>query len=89
MMTTKNVAMLGLGAMGGRIAQRLAAEGHALTLWNRTTDAASGLAQQLDADVASRPADAVVDADVVISMVADDHASQSVWLDSDRGALAA
>ena len=37
------VGFCGLGAMGTAIAERLLAQGHRLTVWNRTTDRAAAL----------------------------------------------
>ena len=39
-----NVAFLGLGAMGSRMAANLLKAGHALTVWNLIPDAADKLA---------------------------------------------
>ena len=39
-----HVAVLGLGAMGSRMAQRVSAAGHRVTVWNRTTSVAAELA---------------------------------------------
>lgn len=80
------VAVLGLGAMGSRIAQRLLAAGHELTVWNRTQAATSVLREQ-GAHVADSPRAAAARAQVVISVVSDDLASRSVWLDPAQGAL--
>ncbi|MEO1055857.1 MAG: NAD(P)-dependent oxidoreductase [Actinomycetota bacterium] len=81
-----NVTVLGLGAMGERVAGRLAAAGHAVTVWNRSSAAATRVAGAIGATTASSPAAAVTDADVVLCMVADDGASRDVWL-GDDGAL--
>lgn len=80
------VAVLGLGAMGSRIAQRLLAAGHELTVWNRTQAATSVLREQ-GAHVGDSPRAAAARAQVVISVVSDDLASRSVWLDPAQGAL--
>src|SRR5436189_293192 len=61
------VAVVGLGEMGSRIAQRLLRAGHELTLWNRTR----AKAEELGAPVASSPAAPASRAEVVITMVAD------------------
>ena len=37
------VGFCGLGAMGSAIAERLLAQGHRLTVWNRTADRAAAL----------------------------------------------
>ena len=77
------ISVLGLGAMGARIAARLSAAGHAVTVWNRTP----GRAPDLDARRADTPRDAARGADAVLSMVRDDDASRAVWTGAD-GALA-
>jgi 3-hydroxyisobutyrate dehydrogenase len=71
------VAVLGLGAMGSAIAARLLTAGHDVTAWNRT----QGEDQELVADGAHRAgsaADAVRNADVVITMVTDPPALEGV-----------
>jgi 3-hydroxyisobutyrate dehydrogenase len=65
------IAFMGLGKMGSGMAGRLLAAGHELRAYNRTT---SRLFQSFD-----DPAEAADGADAVISMVADDAASRSVW----------
>lgn len=68
------VAVIGLGAMGSRIARRLREAGHELTVWNRTRQRA----EDLGATVAETPADAARRAEVVITMVADPEALRAV-----------
>lgn len=82
----QNIAFLGLGAMGSRMAQRLANAGHKLTVWNRTPPAP---AQWADARIADTPRKAATGADIVFTMVRDDDAARAVWLDPATGALAA
>jgi len=81
-----NVSVLGLGAMGSRMASHLLKAGHSVTVWNRTPEAAAVL-EALGAIQASTPKEAVICADFVIAMLRDDKASRTVWLSSD-GALA-
>lgn len=71
------VAVIGLGAMGSRIAQRLLAADHDLTVWNRTPERAVALVEQ-GAQQAASPADAAGDAEFVITMVADPPALAAV-----------
>lgn len=82
------IAVLGLGAMGSRMAARLLAAGHELCVWNRDSARAEVLAEA-GAEVAPTPAAAVRRAAVVIAMLRDDEASRRVWLDPSTGALAA
>ncbi|HEX6823187.1 MAG TPA: NAD(P)-dependent oxidoreductase [Candidatus Sulfotelmatobacter sp.] len=85
-MSKPQVAILGLGIMGGGMASRLVSMGFPLTVYNRTREkaeryAASGIF------VANSPREASTRAKVVIAMVADDAASRSIWL-GPAGALA-
>lgn len=66
----QRIAFLGLGSMGAPMARRLLAEGHPLTVWNRTASRTTGFADA-GARVATSPVAAVRDADVVITMLAD------------------
>jgi 3-hydroxyisobutyrate dehydrogenase len=61
------IAVLGTGTMGAPMARHLASAGHQVRVWNRTRDKAEGLGAQ----VAATPAEAVSDAEVVITMLAD------------------
>ncbi|WP_305074439.1 NAD(P)-dependent oxidoreductase [Propionivibrio sp.] len=83
-----NIAFLGLGAMGSRMAANLIKAGHSLTVWNRTPKAAEA-SLAAGAQWAASPFAAAKAADFVISMVRDDAASKSVWCDPERGAFAA
>jgi len=85
-MTIRNVALLGLGIMGGGMARQLLEAGFHVTVWNRSKDKAASLASA-GAYVAETPADAVAQADVAIGMLSSDDASRAVWLDG--GALTA
>lgn len=83
-MTT--IAVLGLGAMGSRMATRLLAAGHRVYVYNRSAAPVAALKSN-GAIAATSPRDAARQADVVISMVADDAAARAVWLDDETGAL--
>lgn len=71
------VGVVGLGAMGGRIAGRLLESGHEVVVWNRTPKRMEVLGG-VDALRASSPADAARRADAVITMVADPPALRAV-----------
>ena len=82
----ETVALLGLGVMGSGMAHNLLKAGFPLTVYNRTREKATALADR-GARVADTPKDAARDAQVIVSMVGDDAASQAVWL-GENGALA-
>ena len=82
----QRIAFLGLGVMGGGMAARRVDTGWPVTVWNRRVAAADALRNR-NVPVAASPREAAASADVVISMVADDEASRSVWL-GDQGAIA-
>lgn len=71
------IAFLGLGSMGGRMAARLVSVGHEVTVWNRTPEKATALAD-LGARVAASPAGACDGADLVITMLTDARALDAV-----------
>ncbi|MET0533948.1 MAG: NAD(P)-dependent oxidoreductase [Steroidobacter sp.] len=76
------VAFMGLGRMGSGMAARLLAAGHRLRIYNRTPSRADALVKG-GASVHATPRDACAGVDAVISMVADDAASRSLWLGAD------
>jgi len=67
-MTPLRIAVLGTGLMGLPMARRLRAAGHPLQAWNRTRAKAEPLLA-LGATVHPTPAEAVQDAQIVISML--------------------
>jgi 3-hydroxyisobutyrate dehydrogenase-like beta-hydroxyacid dehydrogenase len=73
------VGFVGLGNMGLGMARNLIKAGHTLTVYNRTKSRAEEL-RQLDARVAGTPGEAASDAEVVVTMLADDHAVEAVVL---------
>ncbi len=80
------IAVLGLGAMGSRIAARLLDAGHNVTVFNRTAERARPLIEK-GAIRADTPRAAAREADLVIAMVTDDEASRALWLNEETGAL--
>jgi 3-hydroxyisobutyrate dehydrogenase-like beta-hydroxyacid dehydrogenase len=76
----KKIAFLGLGIMGAPMARRLLAAGYPLTVWNRTASRAAALEAE-GAAVAATPAEAVRDAEVVVTMLADPPAVREVVAD--------
>src|SRR5947208_16548848 len=77
------VGFIGLGMMGSGMARNLIKAGHALVVFNRTRSRAQDLAQ-LGATVAATPGEAAASAEVLITMLADDHALEDAILEPPR-----
>ncbi len=75
-----NIGFIGLGQMGRGMAARLLDCGHRLTVWNRTAAAAAPFAQRGAAVAATPEALLETEAEVVVTMLADDAAVDAVWL---------
>jgi len=71
------VAVVGLGAMGSRIARRFLDAGHELAVWNRSREKTEPFAAA-GARVAATPAEAAAGADAVVTMVTDPRALVAV-----------
>jgi 3-hydroxyisobutyrate dehydrogenase len=82
------IAFIGLGVMGGPIARHLSTAGHEMTVFNRSRGKTEAWAAAHGGTLASSPAEAAKDADVVISCVGTDDDLASVTLGRD-GAFAA
>jgi 3-hydroxyisobutyrate dehydrogenase-like beta-hydroxyacid dehydrogenase len=67
-----DVGFVGFGQMGRPMVERLKAAGHNVKVYNRT---------RTSAEVLQRP-EAVLDSEIVITMLADDAAVRAVWVDS-------
>ena len=76
------VAFLGTGLMGGPMVKNLASAGYEITAWNRTSSKAEFLLQ-FGVDVKGLAADAVKNADVVVSMLSNGDASAQMQGDKD------
>ncbi len=81
------IAFVGLGNMGHPMAARLLQTGHTLNIYNRTASRANTLVDR-GARLFDSPKGACQGVEAIISMVADDSASQAMWLGAD-GILAA
>ncbi|HEX9458307.1 MAG TPA: NAD(P)-dependent oxidoreductase [Thermoanaerobaculia bacterium] len=86
-MAMAKIGFLGLGEMGTPMATRLRSAGHDLTVWNRTAERTTPLANE-GAAVASSPAKAAAGADVVITMLATPEALEQVLFGSEGLATA-
>lgn len=71
------VAVLGTGLMGAGMARNLSAAGHRVRAWNRTVAKAQPLAAD-GVEVVKNPAEAVRDADAVLTMLLDGPATLEV-----------
>jgi 3-hydroxyisobutyrate dehydrogenase-like beta-hydroxyacid dehydrogenase len=76
------IAFIGLGRMGMGMARNLLRARHTLAVYNRSREKTEALAAD-GARVANSPADACRDAEVVMTMVADDHALEQVVFGND------
>lgn len=72
--------------MGAGMARRLLAAGFPVTVFNRNREKAAALESE-GGKVAASPCEAAKNAQIVVSMVADDQASRAMWL-GEQGALA-
>jgi len=75
------IAFFGLGNMGTPMAQHLIGAGHQVTVWNRSLEKAEPLKSK-GAKIAHSLADAAKEAEIVITMLADDQAVESSVLHS-------
>jgi 3-hydroxyisobutyrate dehydrogenase-like beta-hydroxyacid dehydrogenase len=84
------IAIIGLGRMGIGIAERVLGAGHTVTVYNRTASRGDELRAK-GATVAPSPAAAARNAEVVVTMLADDAAVEQVVFGADGllGALPA
>ena len=80
------LAVLGLGTMGTPMAENLIKAGFEVTVHNRTRSREEPL-EQLGAARAGNPADAVADAEIVLSCVSDTPDVEGVLLDPELGAI--
>ena len=83
-----SVAFIGLGVMGFPMAGHLAAAGHDVVVYNRTTSVALKWVEQFRGRYAPTPAEAVEGAEVVFSCVGNDNDVRQV-LCGEQGALTA
>jgi 2-hydroxy-3-oxopropionate reductase len=84
---TERIAFLGIGLMGAPMATNLLKAGFAVTAWNRTPAKAEPLKGQ-GASVVSSAADAVRDADIVITMLTNGPAVEDVLFGAPKAATA-
>jgi len=82
MLAAMKIAFIGLGRMGVGMARNLLRAGHTVAVYNRSREKAEALAAD-GARVANTPADACAEAEVVMTMVADDQAVEEIVFGND------
>ncbi|NTJ41042.1 NAD(P)-dependent oxidoreductase [Agrobacterium larrymoorei] len=87
MTSTKNIAFIGTGIMGGPMASRLAEAGFAVRAWNRTPEKAAAL-HASGVAVAESARASVDNADVVICMLSSGTVCEAMLL-GDQGVISA
>ena len=80
------VAFLGLGIMGSRMAANLVKAGHEVTAWTHTEGKAAKWAGDHGAQSATTPAEAAAQGDIVVSMLVDGPMVRRTLLDAAEGA---
>lgn len=75
------IGIIGLGAMGSRVAKNIIQDGHETYLYNRSPEKAQGL----DAQLCSTPKELVEKSDVIFSFVSNDEASENIWNHPETG----
>jgi 3-hydroxyisobutyrate dehydrogenase len=81
------VGIAGFGRMGAPMAARFAAQGHALSVWNRSPGPAAAAAAR-GAQIVATPRDLVQSCDIVLSSLFDEPAVRDVYF-GDDGLLSA
>src|SRR5476649_1353169 len=76
-MDDMKIGFIGLGNMGAAIAHNLIKAGHTLTVYNRTRSRAEPF-ESLGARIADAPGEAAAGAEVLVTMLADDRALESM-----------
>lgn len=77
------IGFAGLGRMGAPMARNLIAAGHEVFVWNRTGQTAIDFAASGVCIAVPTPADLMAQAQIVVTMLADDEASDAVHLGKD------
>jgi 3-hydroxyisobutyrate dehydrogenase-like beta-hydroxyacid dehydrogenase len=83
--TVMKIGFIGLGNMGKAMERNIARAGHQLTVYNRTRSRADEW-RAGGARVAVSPYDAALNADVLITMLANDEAVEAVIFGTHRAA---
>ena len=82
-MNNMKIGWIGIGNMGVPMVKNLVKDGFNVTIYNRTREKALALQQETGVAIAESPAALIQQVDVVITMVADDHALEDVYTGAD------
>ena len=85
MSSTAKIAFLGTGLMGSHMARNILKAGFSLTAWNRTLAKAQALIAD-GADVPATAAEAIAEADIVITMLSDGPTVHGLLFDQELAA---
>ena len=85
MSSTAKIAFLGTGLMGSHMARNILKAGFSLTAWNRTLAKAQALIAD-GADVSATAAEAIAEADIVITMLSDGPTVHDLLFDQELAA---
>lgn len=77
------IGFAGLGRMGQHMVRNLMRAGHEVTVWNRSAEKAHRLAAEVGCAIAETPAALAATTQVVVTMLADDLASDAVHSGAD------
>ena len=84
-MKDKKIGFVGLGRMGGNMARCLKDKGYNITaLFDINTTLADELATEIEAKAHSQLADVTANADIILTIVTDDHAMDSIFFGDDN-----
>lgn len=78
------VGVIGIGAMGSRVAYNLLKDGLEVYIYNRNSSAAKELVDK-GAIICSSAKGVVLSSDIILSFVTDDQASSEIWFDQKSG----
>ena len=84
-MKDKKIGFVGLGRMGGNMARCLKDKGYNITaFFDINTTLANELATEIEAKAYSQLADVTANADIILTIVTDDHAMDSIFFGDDN-----
>ncbi len=84
-MKDKKIGFVGLGRMGGNMARCLKDKGYNITaLFDINTTLADELSTEIEAKAYSQLADVTANADIILTIVTDDHAMDSIFFGDDN-----